>query len=76
MLINQNEYLEIVETVKAEIRSAQYQAALHVNQEMILLYYSIGQVINRCKTWGNKFVDNLAKDIKLAFPNATGNLCM
>ena len=72
MLINQNEYLEIVETVKAEIRSAQYQAALHVNQEMILLYYSIGQVINRCKTWGNKFVDNLAKDIKLAFPNATG----
>lgn len=72
MLINQNEYLEIVETVKAEIRSAQYQAALHVNREMILLYYNIGQVINRCKTWGNKFVDNLANDIKLAFPNATG----
>lgn len=51
MLINQNEYLEIVETVKAEIRGAQYKAAVHVNREMFLLYYNIGQVINRHKTW-------------------------
>ena len=39
---------------------------------MILLYHSIGIVINEHKTWGNKFVDNLAKDIKLSFPSATG----
>lgn len=72
MLMNQSEYLEIIEAVKAEIRSAQYKAAVHVNREMILLYYHIGQVINRHKAWGNKFVDNLANDIKFAFPNATG----
>lgn len=72
MLINSGEYFETVEQIKQEIRAAQYKAALQVNRELILLYHSIGTVINEHKTWGNKFVDNLAKDIKLSFPNATG----
>lgn len=72
MLINSGEYFETVEQIKQEIRAAQYKATLQVNRELILLYHSIGTVINTHKTWGNKFVDNLAKDIKLSFPNATG----
>lgn len=72
MLINASEYLETVEQIKAEIQAAQYKAAVSVNQEMILLYHSIGQVINSHKVWGNRFIDSLAKDIKLAFPNAKG----
>ena len=31
-----------------------------------------GKVINAHKTWGSKFIDNLAADIKLSFPNTTG----
>ena len=72
MLINSGEYFETIEQIKQEIRAAQYKAALQVNKELILLYLSIGTVINEHKTWGNKFVDSLAKDIKLSFPNATG----
>lgn len=72
MLINSGEYFETIEQIKQEIRAAQYKAALQVNKELILLYHSIGTVINEHKTWGNKFVDSLAKDIKLSFPNATG----
>lgn len=72
MLINTNEHLETVEQIKAEIRAAQYKAAVSINQEMILLYHSIGEVINSHKVWENRFIDNLAKDIKLAFPNAKG----
>jgi len=72
MLINASEYLDTVEQIKAEIQAAQYKAAVSVNQEMILLYHSIGQVINSHKVWGNRFIDSLAKDIKLAFPNAKG----
>lgn len=37
-----------------------------------MLYYNIGKVINAHKTWGSKFIDNLAADIKLSFPNTTG----
>ena len=72
MLINTSEYLETIERIKSEIRVAQYKAAVSVNQELILLYHSIGEVINAHKAWGSKFIDNLAKDIKIAFPNAKG----
>ena len=46
MLINDNEYLDIVETIKLEIKSAQYKAAVSVNRELIMLYYNIGKIIN------------------------------
>ncbi len=72
MLINTSEYLETVEQIKTEIQAAQYKAAVSVNQKMILLYHSIGEVINSHKVWGNRFIESLAKDIKLAFPNAKG----
>ena len=72
MLMNSNEYLEIVESIRDEIKVAQYKAAVSVNRELIMLYYNIGRVINEHKSWGNKFIDYLAADIKLSFPSATG----
>lgn len=72
MLINNNEYFEIVESIKSEIKGAQYTAIVNVNRELIMLYHNIGKVINKYKSWGNKFIDNLAADIKRSFPNTTG----
>ena len=72
MLMNSNEYLNIVESIKQEIRTAQYRATVSINRELLVLYHSIGEVINEHKTWGNKFVENLAADIKISFPDATG----
>ena len=60
MLMNTAEYLSIIENIKSEITAAQYRAAIHVNADMLLLYYDIGCVINEHKSWGNKFIDNLA----------------
>ena len=68
MLMNSNEYLATIEQVKQEIKAAQYKAAVHVNTELIMLYHGIGCVINAHKSWGNKFIENLAQDIKLEFP--------
>ena len=72
MLMNNNEYLQIIETIKGQIKGAQYQAALNVNRELIMLYYHIGKVINEHKTWGSKFIENLATDIRISFPNVKG----
>lgn len=72
MLINSEEYLSTIESIKQNIRTAQYRATISVNKELLLLYHSIGLVINEHKAWGNKFVENLAADIKLAFPDVTG----
>lgn len=72
MLMNSNEYIQTIEAIKQEIRAAQYKAAVRVNLELLMLYHSIGEVINERKTWGNKFVENLARDIKTDFSDSTG----
>ena len=72
MLMNTPEYISIVENIKHEITAAQYRAAVHVNADLLLLYHSIGCIINDHKSWGNKFIDNLAMDIKMSFPESKG----
>ena len=72
MLMNENEYLKTVEQVKQEIRTAQYRATIQVNCELLQLYHAIGMVINAHKVWGSRFVENLAADIKLSFPEMKG----
>ncbi len=37
-----------------------------------MLYYNIGKMINEHKSWGNTFIDNLAADLRIAFPEAKG----
>ena len=72
MLMNNNEYFDVIEGIKHDIKNAQYKAVVSMNRELILLYYRIGQIINEHKSWGNKFIQNLAADIRIAFPNVTG----
>ncbi len=72
MLMNSNEYIDLIQSIKREIQSAQYKATLSVNKELIMLYYNIGKIINEHKSWGNKFIDNLAADLRIAFPEAKG----
>ena len=59
MLINNFEYIKVLENIKKEIVTAQYKASVHVNVEMLLLYHDIGRIINSHKAWGNKFIENL-----------------
>ena len=72
MLINNSEYLTVIDDVKSKIRQARHRAMLAVNSELITLYWNIGNIINERKTWGNKFIDNLSRDIKLEFPQIKG----
>ena len=72
MLINHEQYFTVVENIKNEIKNAQYRAAVSVNSELVMLYHTIGCIINQNKVWGNKFIDNLSADIKSAFPDSTG----
>jgi predicted nuclease of restriction endonuclease-like (RecB) superfamily len=72
MLINAKEYLQIKNEIAEEIKSAQQNAITGINRSMIGLYWKVGQIINKNKSWGSKFIENLARDIKLAFPNLRG----
>jgi len=72
MLMNQTDYLATIQEIKAEIKKAQYKATVKVNNELLLLYYHIGQAINKHKVWGNKFIENLSRDLRLEYPDAKG----
>ena len=55
-------YGELLDDIKARIRSAQIKAALAVNSELIALYWSIGRDIverQRREGWGTKVIDRL-----------------
>jgi predicted nuclease of restriction endonuclease-like (RecB) superfamily len=72
MLINNNDYFQTLENIKTQIKNAQYRAVLGMNSEQIILFWNIGRIIIDNSKYGVKFIDNLARDIKLEFPNARG----
>ena len=51
-------------SIKNKITETQKKVVYTVNNEMILLYYEIGGYINSHKSWGSKYVQRLADDLK------------
>ncbi|MGC2270338.1 MAG: PDDEXK nuclease domain-containing protein [Candidatus Sulfotelmatobacter sp.] len=68
-------YDRFLQDLKERIRSAQIRAALTVNRELILLYWSIGHDIlvrQKKEGWGAKIIDRLSDDLSQAFPEMRG----
>jgi predicted nuclease of restriction endonuclease-like (RecB) superfamily len=68
-------YDRFLQELKERIRSAQIRAALTVNRELILLYWSIGHDIlvrQKKEGWGAKIIDRLSDDLSQAFPEMRG----
>lgn len=72
MLLNNKEYFEVLNNIKTQIRKVQIRALLSANKEMLTLYWNIGNMINQRSSWGNKFIENLSRDICVEFPGANG----
>jgi predicted nuclease of restriction endonuclease-like (RecB) superfamily len=70
--MNNADYLKVIDDIRLKIRAARHKAVLAANSELISLYWNIGTVINEHSAWGNKFIENLARDIKHDFPDTTG----
>ena len=69
------EYGPFLEDLKSRIRAAQVRAAVSVNRELVLLYWSIGQRIlatQEMQGWGTKVVTKLSTDLSTAFPEMKG----
>jgi predicted nuclease of restriction endonuclease-like (RecB) superfamily len=72
LLINGDHYFGVLESVKVQIKNAQYKAVLGLNREQVLLYWKIGRVIIENSEYGSGFIENLARDVKSEFPNMKG----
>ena len=58
------DYFKDLQEIKEAIRTNQNKAIVVVNSAMIMTYYEIGTIINKRKTWGSKYIKNLANDLK------------
>jgi len=68
-------YGELLEQLKARVRSSQVRAARAANSEVLALYWSVGRdILDRQDRlgWGGKVVDRLAGDLRAAFPDQRG----
>lgn len=68
-------YRNILQSLKEKIRQARLKATLAVNQELLKVYWEIGNTIlqqQQQEGWGTKVIDRFITDLKTAFPDMKG----
>jgi predicted nuclease of restriction endonuclease-like (RecB) superfamily len=69
------DYKSFLDKLKIQIKSAQFRAAMAVNQEAIKHYWQIGiEIIEKQqqKSWGSSFIETLSHDLRNSFPETRG----
>ena len=70
--LNDDEYFKFLENIKTDIITTRRQILSQANNEVVLMYYRIGKGLIENSKYGNRFIDTLATDLKLDFPNMQG----
>lgn len=68
-------YAQLLNDLKVRIQTARTRAALAVNQELIALYWDVGEMIverQRQRGWGDAVIDRLSQDLRREFPDNRG----
>ena len=68
----QIDFKDIINDIKQEIKSTQYKVAVQSNISLISMYFRLGKILSDNYKYGNKFIDEVSKDLKIEFPNSTG----
>ena len=69
------DYTKVLKDIKTRIRTAQVKATFAANQEMILLYWDVGRMIEARQKqagWGAGIIPRLARDIRNDMPEVKG----
>ncbi|MCK4517794.1 hypothetical protein KAT92_03400 [Candidatus Babeliales bacterium] len=69
------EYVQTLTELVDEIRAAQLRAMSAASKELVRLYWFIGKTVSKRQeesSWGDKFINNLARDIQNSFPQIKG----
>ena len=68
----EKEFKNVVNNIKEEIKTTQIKTAFEVNKNLIMLYFRLGKILDDNFVYGNKFIDDVAKELKISFPNLKG----
>ena len=67
-----DDFQKIISHIKDEIKTTQYKVLVQNNIDLISMYFRLGKILNDNYKYGNKFIDEVSKDLKIEFPNSTG----
>ena len=65
-------FINIINEIKNEIKTTQIKIAIEANENLINLYFKIGKILNDNYKYGNKFIDDVARELKFEFPSIEG----
>ena len=65
-------FQEITSNIKNAITKTQLEIMTDANKKLVNLYFNIGKTLEENSSWGNKFIDNVAIELKMSFPNLKG----
>ena len=65
-------FQEITSSIKNAITNTQLEIMTDANKKLVNLYFNIGKTLEENSSWGNKFIDNVAMELKMSFPNLKG----
>ena len=68
------EYRSWIQELGNRYRTSQIKASIRVNNEMLMYYWSVGDITERRadSRWGSKFFQNMSTDMTDMIPNAKG----
>lgn len=72
LLKNEEGYFQTLASIKDEIKHTRSRVALAANSELICMYWRIGNLIAVQSEWGNKYLEALSHDIRIAYPGIKG----
>ena len=65
-------YNDVINDIKQDINKTQLDIMINANISLVNLYYRIGKVLYDNSIWGNKFLNKLAFELKITYPNQKG----
>ena len=65
-------FQEITSSIKNAITNTQLEIMTDANKKLVNLYFNIGKTLEENSSWGNKFIDNVAMELKMSYPNLKG----
>ena len=68
----EKDFKNIMFEIKNQINNTQIEIFQNANKSLLKLYYNLGKIIEENSSWGNKFIDELAIELKVSFPNIKG----
>ena len=67
----EKDFKEIISHIKEDIKITQVKTAVQINN-LILLYFRLEKILYENFEYSNKFIDEVARELKLEYPNSTG----